>query len=172
MAALIVNALNFQLLWLCCVIFADMRALVALLVFFLIHAALPGSRLHEWRYIVFFVAFGLLIESSLASIGLIEFTGQFEIYRSGNSAIVIAPLWLLAMWAGFAACIDHSLKPLLLRPALFWIVIAAGVPASYALGAELSHSQLLVPTFTFLSCELLLWLALLWVFKNHVKQAI
>lgn len=67
---------------------------------------------------------GLLVDTAMAASGLLR-------YASPIPHPGIAPIWILALWMGFALTFNHSLAYVMRRPLLAVLFGALGGPLSY-----------------------------------------
>lgn len=67
---------------------------------------------------------GLVVDTTMAAGGLLR-------YASPIPLASIAPIWILALWMGFALTFNHSLAYVLRRPLLAVLSGAVGGPLSY-----------------------------------------
>ena len=124
----IVNFVWFQAIWLLAILFQyEYLWLVGLLLFaFFIFSDDPRC---DGILIVGVIIVGLVVDGALTLSGVFTFT-------TPNYGLVI-PWWLLALWAGFAGTLRHSLGYFRNH---FWVSVAGGAifgPVSYAAGARL-----------------------------------
>lgn len=85
------------------------------------------DRRSELAIVAICAGIGISIDSALALSGMFEFSHT-------NFGLPI-PLWLVAIWCGFASSLRHSMRPLIRKPKLAIPLIAFGAPLSY-LAAE------------------------------------
>ncbi len=78
---------------------------------------------------------GTLADSIFASTGFLVYAGGYSM------APEIAPLWITAMWGGFAATLNHSLAWIKTRPLLAFLLGAIFGPLSYLAGSRFSAIQ-------------------------------
>jgi len=138
----LVNALAFQAGWWAVVLSAARdQAAIGLLVVGLVLAwhlarVRPGSS--EGALITAAALIGLVFDSLLQATGWVAFTG-------GALFGVLAPLWMVSLWANFAATLNVSLRALRARPWLAALLGALGGPLAYWGGAGLGAMTLVVP---------------------------
>ena len=141
----IFNILGFQLSWWACVLGVKNGlpyiGPVFMLLFLGIHFLYLKSNFLELRLVVIFTILGTLVDTGLAISGLLSYNGLYA------HNIVLAPLWITAMWAGFCATVNHSLSWLKERWVSSFALGAIFGPLSYIAGekfdAIIFHSSLM-----------------------------
>jgi hypothetical protein len=139
---LLVNFLAFQVAWWALVLSAAReQAGVGLLVVGLVLAwhltrVRPGRA--EIALIVSAALVGLAFDSLLQATGWVAFAG-------GALFGFLAPLWMVALWANFAATLNVSLRALRARPWLAALLGGLGGPLAYWGGARLGAMSLVEP---------------------------
>lgn len=125
------KAINFvasQLLWLTSVYGAANRMAWLGPAFFVLFAAWqlqPSRRASsDLRLMLIALPLGVLVDSTMAASGLAR-------YASPGPLPWLAPLWILALWMGFALSFNHSAAYLLRRPTLAVAFGVIGGPLSY-----------------------------------------
>ncbi|MCF7827157.1 MAG: DUF2878 domain-containing protein [Candidatus Marinimicrobia bacterium] len=73
---------------------------------------------------------GTMADSIFSASGLLSYGGGYSL------APALAPLWITAMWGGFAATLNHSLGWLKNKPLLAFALGAIFGPLSYMAGAK------------------------------------
>ena len=73
-----------------------------MLVFIAVHLVITKSKMDEILFIISTGLIGMFVDSAFHISGII-------IYKSSISN-TIAPLWIIAMWLGFAATVNHSMS--------------------------------------------------------------
>lgn len=141
----LIKPLNFLLLqagwWAGVLSAAEREAWLGVLVITAIvalHVMLSDHSRAEFKLVLAAVAIGLLWDSLLIQAGWI-------VYAPTNWPAALAPLWILAMWAGFATTLNVSLNWLHGRYWLAALFGAIGGPLSYWAGAELGAAHLAAP---------------------------
>ena len=91
--------------------------------------------------IIISIIFGLIVDSSFSLIGIVQYNGTLDFAPN------LAPLWIVCMWAGFTAQINHAMKFLIGRYPLicFYGLLA---PLAYLAGEGIGAA---VVTDTYLS---------------------
>ena len=124
----IANLLGFQAVWFAAVIGASSgyawAGPVAALVFAAAHFAFTPDRPGDARLLAIALAMGVVADSALVLGGLLTFVSPWP-WPS------LAPLWILAMWAGFALTLNHSMAFLRHRPAAAAVFGIVGGPLAY-----------------------------------------
>jgi hypothetical protein len=134
--------------WWACVLWMGWLGPVAMLAFLVIHVWILRK---QWRKEVFLIVLatilGLTLDNTLAAVGAVSYVGELRIGW--------APLWLVAIWAGFGATLGHSQAIFVqsLRNAL--LIGVLGGPLAYMGGEKLERMTISGPTGW-------LWIALLW----------
>ena len=72
---------------------------------------------------------GFLVDTTMSASGLLR-------YASPVPCAGVAPVWILALWAGFALTFNHSLARVIRRPLLAMAFGAVGGPLSYWIAAR------------------------------------
>lgn len=124
----IINFVWFQAIWLLAILFQyEYLWLIGLLLFsFFIFSDAPRC---DAVLIIGVLITGMIVDSALTLAGVFTF-------EQPNYGLPI-PWWLLALWAGFAGTLRHSLGYFRQH---FWLSVAGGAifgPISYAAGARL-----------------------------------
>jgi len=78
---------------------------------------------------------GTLADSVFASTNFLSYAGGYAM------APGIAPLWITAMWGGFAATLNHSLGWIKTRPVLGFLLGGLFGPLSYIAGSKFGAIQ-------------------------------
>ena len=73
-----------------------------MLIFIAVHLVITKSKMDEVLFIISTSLIGMFVDSAFHISGII-------IYKSSISN-TIAPLWIIAMWLGFAATVNHSMS--------------------------------------------------------------
>ena len=134
MSRLILNFVAYQVAWFACVVGgANSLPWIGVAVTVLavaIHLALVPAPGREALLILAVAAIGALWDGLLVGFGLLQ-------YPSGMILDWIAPVWIIAMWAGFATLLHCSLRWLLGRWRLAALLGAIGGPLAYYAGMRL-----------------------------------
>jgi hypothetical protein len=100
----------------------------------LIHLYFYGRKNHELLLILIITLIGVFVDSLLQHFNVFVFEFSTHI-----------PLWLITLWACFAATISHSLDFLSRRKALQLLVGGLLAPLSYIAGYKLDAVDLTLP---------------------------
>jgi hypothetical protein len=149
------NAILFQIVWFICVLAGSVWALVATIVYLLIHDRYFMHTRRELRLLVLFLGLGVLIDGTLFQIGLFSMTAT----STGDN--LLPPVWLLCLWISVGTLFAHSLSMLRSRYLLIALMGMIGPPLSYIAGAKLSGITLAEPIFLTLSVVALIWALIL-----------
>ncbi|MGO1692331.1 MAG: DUF2878 domain-containing protein [Marinobacter sp.] len=99
------NALNFilfQIGWFACVVYPDVLGPMLVLMFLLIHFVFVSqNRFKELQFIGLGTVVGSLLDGLWFRLGILD---------DGSGAVLITPLWLVAIWAIFMTTLSHSLN--------------------------------------------------------------
>jgi hypothetical protein len=124
----IANLIAFQGVWFAAVIGAangmPWAGPVAALAFAALHFAWTPDRAGDLRLLLLSLPLGLAADSLLAATGLLRFDSPWPSEK-------LAPAWILAMWAGFALTLNHSMAFLRGRPWLAALFGLVGGPLAY-----------------------------------------
>lgn len=98
----ILNFIFFQIGWFACVVYPDLIGPAVALSFLVIHFVLVSqNRLTELQFIALGTVLGSLLDGLWLNTGVLD---------NGSDALVITPLWLVAIWATFMTTLSHSLN--------------------------------------------------------------
>ena len=129
---MIINIVGFYIGWWGCILGSsnELPYLGPLLmtIFLIVHGRFFIKDVKEIQLIIIIGLIGTLVDSGL-------FLSQSFIYAGAYSNnLLIAPLWITAMWAGFAATVNHSMKFFHNKWILMIISGAIFGPAAYFTG--------------------------------------
>tara|TARA_B100001996_G_scaffold378147_1_gene361827 strand:- start:1068 stop:1604 length:537 start_codon:yes stop_codon:yes gene_type:complete len=116
---IIINYVGFTIVWFSCVYSGaeedPIIALIPTFIFLFLHLLFVTDHLkEEIQLIVIAIIFGLIVDSSFSLLGFVEYKGTLDF------APRLAPPWIVCMWAGFTAQINHVMKFLIGRYALIF----------------------------------------------------
>ena len=149
----LINIASFYLGWFACVLGATrnmpwLGALVmaALLV---LHLVLTENRTRELRFILVTGLLGTSLDSLLMLSGLYTFTN--------HTLAWLCPVWLTALWMGFASTLNHSMRWLYGRYRLACLFGAVGGPLSYYAGVRLGALTFVPSAEVALTVLIIVW---------------
>jgi len=165
-----INIASFYLGWFACLLGAThnmpwlgvlvMAALLAL------HLFLTANRTQELRFILVTGLLGTSLDSLLMLGGLYTFTN--------HTLSWLCPVWMTALWMGFASTLNHSMRWLRGRYRLAGLFGAAGGPLSYYAGVGLGALTFVPSTGTTLMALAVVWSlvvpGLLWLAHTMSSQ--
>lgn len=130
---LALNLLGYQAVWFAAVAGAG-RGLpwvgpVAALAFTAVTLALGGQRAADLRSLALALPIGFLLDSAFAASGWLQYAQAWPWAGA-------APVWIWALWVGFALTFNHSLRYLGTRPGLAALLGLLGGPLSYWMAAS------------------------------------
>ena len=124
----LVNFVAFQAVWFAAVVGASQDLWwpgpVAAVVFAIGHMLSPMRARGDALLIAVALGLGAIIDSIFAATGALAYAAPFP-------SAQLAPLWILALWVGFALTLNHSLAYLAHRPLVATIAGAVVGPISY-----------------------------------------
>jgi hypothetical protein len=130
----VINFLAYQCAWFACVIGAAAHrpaiGLIVVLGVIVLHLCLAAQAGRELRLIGIAVLAGAAFETLLAASGWVR---AESLLPGGRDA----PLWMVALWAGFATTLNVSLRSLRRRYLITAALAAVGAPLAYLAGARL-----------------------------------
>ena len=124
----VLNFAWYQLLWFTAVVGGDSVAWL-LLVMLIMHLLWVKSWRRELQLMLPVALLGGLIDSAIAAAGYYLFDPVPQ--------VLPIPLWLVAIWLGFAGTLHHSLGWLIARPKLMTLLASVGAPLTYLAAARL-----------------------------------
>lgn len=146
---LLINAGIFQALWISAV-YGSAHGWVwpslLLLAILLVWQLQPTRRARsDKKLIIVALIMGLIIDSFWINAGIMVFT-------NGGPISWLSPVWILALWAGFALTINHSMSWLKTHPLLPVLLGLISAPLSYYAGkkfgaVEYNQDTLLVSAY-------------------------
>ena len=147
----IFNIIGFQTGWWACVLGArngyPYLGPLVMSIFLFIHFSRLENRNKELSFAVIVGLIGTLVDTMLLQTNIIEYQG---VYIDN-----IAPLWITAMWVGFAATINHSLVWLTNKWIMSFLLGAIFGPLSYFTGIKFEALYFEVSFLTMLVLTLL-----------------
>lgn len=106
-----INYFGFSIVWICCVYSGAQGeialALIPTLIFLYLHFMIVTDHLKEEIQLIFIaILMGIIVDSSFSLFGIVSYNGNITPISH------LAPIWILCMWAGFAAQINHAMNRL------------------------------------------------------------
>ena len=106
---IMINYVGFTIVWFSCVYSGakgdPLIALIPTLIFLFLHFIIVTDHLREEIQLIFIsIILGMLVDSSFSLLGVVKYNGTLEFAPN------LAPLWIICMWAGFTAQINHVMK--------------------------------------------------------------
>ena len=106
-----INYFGFSIVWICCVYSGAQGeialALIPTIIFLYLHFMIVTDHLkEEIQLISIAILMGVIVDSSFSFFDIISYNGNI------TSISHLAPIWILCMWAGFAAQINHAMNRL------------------------------------------------------------
>ncbi|MCO4797668.1 MAG: DUF2878 domain-containing protein [Colwelliaceae bacterium] len=127
---MLLNLLGFNLSWFGLILLGNIFIPLSLL-WLGLHLYLCKDLKNELKLILTIVVIGTLVDTTLLSLDILIFPEHHSI-----------PLWLITLWACFAATVAHSLQ-FLAQSSLLQVIIGFFIPPlSYLGGASLSAVEL------------------------------
>lgn len=144
MTTKLINFALFQVGWLCCVLLGAGRyhwlgpvVVIAVVAYHLATSPTPAA---ETRLLMYALGIGAVWESLLTLSGIV-------VYPSGHLFGVLAPIWIVAMWALLATTLNLSLRWLHGRMGLALTFGAIGGPMAFLAGEGLGAVTFPQPVF-------------------------
>ena len=131
---LFLNALGYQLGWWCCILGVSRELLylgpLVMGLFVSLHLFYAADGTKELIFLFSATLLGTLLDTAKASSGFISYGGGYP------GIGWLAPLWITAMWAGFASTANHSLRFLINRRIATFAAGAVFGPLAYLTAAR------------------------------------
>ena len=159
--ATLFNIIGYQAIWFGSILIGNAFVPVALLLVF-VHFMACTERRREAIVLLVCTVLGFTCDIlwTLAGVYIFEPTPQF----------MPAPMWLFAIWLGFAATLRHGLRFAMERPALGIALAAFGAPLSYLAAARLGAVTLPLDTVVSAGIFSATWIVLMGVFIVLVRR--
>ena len=126
------NIIGFQLNWWACVLGVQngytYLGPISMILFLIIHIAFTEKKWSEINFIITIGFLGAIVDTTFLLTSLITYQGLTFSY--------FAPFWIIAMWLGFSATINHSLAWLDGRWFFAFLLGAIFGPLSYIAGLK------------------------------------
>ena len=141
MSRVVGNFVLFQVLWFAAVLGAAEGAswwALPVLIAMLAWTPLTGAAvLPDLRLVTIGLAVGIIFEICFIASGAIAYEAQWANWAP--------PLWILALWAGFAMSFNHSMAWMCQRPVIACVFGGIGAVLSLLAGMKLGAAQPLLP---------------------------
>ena len=159
------NVVGFQIVWIASVAGAARgwwwAGPLALLIFASVQLFISRWREADFKLMLIAAVVGFGIDSLWVQLGWIKFA-------SAQPWTTLAPVWIVAMWMGFALTLNHSLAALKVHTFLAVVFGLVGGPLAYWIAGSVWHAAEIQPTWLpyaglalcwGLATPLLLWMA-------------
>ncbi len=143
---LLFNVINYQAIWLLCVMGGNQLAWIGLLLIGL-HLLISQQRRNDLILIASLAIVGTIIDGTLKHLGLFSFSED-------NNPI---PFWLGVIWMALATLPNHSLAWLQSKPILASALGAVGGPIAYLGGVHLEAAIIHWPMAVSIGVLLAIW---------------
>jgi len=106
---ILINYVGFTIVWFSCVYSGaqgnPIIAIIPTFIFLLLHFSIVTNHLkQEIQLIIISIILGLIVDSTFSLLGFVQYNGTLDFAPN------LAPLWIICMWAGFTAQINHVMK--------------------------------------------------------------
>jgi len=149
----LVNIIGFQSCWWACVLGSSFNwaylGPFMMLIFLIIHFYINSFSANELKIIIIVGFIGTMIDTSFQVTGIIEYKDSLSNF--------LPPLWIISMWVGFAATINHSMDWLKNNNLVGFIAGLVFGPLSYITGEKFS-----VINFNYSAVNPIMVLAIAW----------
>ena len=160
---IMINYVGFTIVWFSCVYSGangdPLIALIPTFIFLFLHFRIVTDHLkEEIQLILIAIFFGIVVDSSFSLLGVVKYNGNIEVFPN------LAPIWILCMWAGFTAQINHAMKFLIGR---YFIIGFYGLlaPLAYLAGEKINAATVDQGIFSILIISISWSVSLILLFK-------
>ena len=160
---IMINYVGFTIVWFSCVYSGangdPLIALIPTFIFLFLHFLIVTDHLkEEIQLILIAIFFGIVVDSSFSLLGVVKYNGNIEAFPN------LAPIWILCMWAGFTAQINHAMKFLIGR---YFIIGFYGLlaPLAYLAGEKINAAIVDQSIFSILIISISWSVSLILLFK-------
>jgi len=147
------NLLGYQAVWWVSMMTAEKGlpwiGVAAAAAFVIAQWIASGNRGSDARLVASSLLMGIVIDGFLGSSGLLSYASP--------APSMLAPIWILSIWAAFAMTFNHSFVFLQGRPAWGAALGAVGGPLAYEGAARFGAVQFAEPTWRALALLALAW---------------
>ena len=149
----IFNILGFQIGWWVCALGAkndlDYLGPIYMISFIIVHLIFFSEKKLEIILIISGIILGFFVDSSFKFLSILSYVPLDSSF--------LAPLWIIAMWAGFCATLNHSLSWLKGNNIISFLMGAIFGPLSYLAGQKMGIIYFLVSPFYALTILAIAW---------------
>ena len=153
----VLNVIGFQAVWLVCVVGAGRGVwwpgLAVAAVFAVLTLAYSPDRHRDLRTLGIALPVGFAMDSLLVQSQCLQFASPYPLPG-------LAPIWIMALWLGFALTLNHSLRSIYSKALPTFLFGLLGGPIAYGI-ATLRFEAMSIQGGT-LQCAL--WVGLVWGF--------
>lgn len=164
------NLIGFQVSWWLCILGTNYQfpyiGPLSMLVFLLIHFLYYRVDKKELILILLVLLIGTLIDTLFAYSGMIDYKGVY------SSSILLAPLWITAMWAGFASTVNHSMAWLKEKPLITFLMGLFAGPLAYFTAEKFGIIRINGPTIICTAALAIIWgfsLRFIFILNKNLK---
>lgn len=154
----VANAVGFNIVWFITVFGAAgglaWAGPAALALFAIVQVSMAVRPRYDLAAMGVFAVAGLLIDSAWSLAGAVAYAAPWP-------SAMLAPVWLVTLWAAFALTIGHSLAWLRPRKGLAAMFGLLGGGFSYWMGARIGAVELAIPGWIYAAGVGLCWAAVL-----------
>ncbi|NJN52129.1 MAG: DUF2878 domain-containing protein [Gammaproteobacteria bacterium] len=150
----LINAALFQVTWFAAVLWGTSVGLAAVAVM-IAHAGWAGSLKADVALGAILGAVGLVLDTLWIQVGILDYQG-----------LAVAPPWIIILWVGVGASLNHSLAFLARSPALGALLVGPAGVVSYLAGEKLGGVIVGAPLG--LGLVAVVWVALFYVLLTKV----
>tara|TARA_B100000427_G_scaffold279578_1_gene249807 strand:+ start:873 stop:1376 length:504 start_codon:yes stop_codon:yes gene_type:complete len=165
-----INYVGFTIVWFSCVYSGakgdPFIALIPTFIFLFLHFLIVADHLkEEIQLILISIMFGLIVDSGFSILGIVKYNGTLEFAPN------LAPLWIVCMWAGFTAQINHVMKFLIGR---YFLIAFYGLlaPLAYIAGEGIGAASVTKNYYSYsiISCSWAMSLVLLFKISEYLMR--
>ena len=150
---ILINYVGFTIVWFSCVYSGaqgnPIIAIIPTFIFLLLHFSIVTDHLkQEIQLIIISIILGLVVDSTFSLLGFVQYNGTLDFAPN------LAPLWIICMWAGFTAQINHVMKFLIGKYTLicfYGLLAPLAYIAGEGIGAAIVEDTYLSVSYTHLT---------------------
>lgn len=148
----IINFIAFQVTWFACVLGAANNSpwlgVAVAIVAIIWHCSQARNMQNELLLILLAILFGGALDQTMLSLNLIEYQHVGNYFNNALQHIV--PIWIIALWAGFASTLNVSLRWLRSKKIVSILFGLVGGPLAY-IGAQKLGAVHLISEFSLIA---------------------